>query len=44
VSPGDDALRWDGRDDGGRLMAPGLYFAKLEAPSWAATRRIAMVP
>jgi hypothetical protein len=25
------ALEWDGKDDDGRLLAPGLYFARAEA-------------
>jgi flagellar hook assembly protein FlgD len=31
ASAGANALRWDRRDDAGRELAPGLYFARLEA-------------
>ncbi|MFN8586856.1 MAG: FlgD immunoglobulin-like domain containing protein [Candidatus Eisenbacteria bacterium] len=37
---GEHAIAWDGCDDGGRAVAAGLYFAKLEAPGFGATRRI----
>ncbi len=37
---GEHAVAWDGRDDGGRAVAAGLYFAKLETPGFSATRRI----
>ncbi|MCC6653357.1 MAG: hypothetical protein IT348_19555 [Candidatus Eisenbacteria bacterium] len=40
LEAGEHAIRWDGRDDGGRPVAAGLYFAKLESPGFAATRRI----
>jgi flagellar hook assembly protein FlgD len=28
---GPHSSRWDGRDDGGRAVASGVYFARLEA-------------
>jgi len=37
---GEHALAWDGRDDAGRSVAPGLYFARLEAPAFTASCRI----
>jgi hypothetical protein len=36
-------VTWDGRDDAGSAVAPGLYFARLEAPGFRATRRIARI-
>jgi hypothetical protein len=33
-------LRWDGRDAGGRRVAPGLYLARVEAGGLTATTRI----
>jgi hypothetical protein len=40
VEAGEHRLAWDGRDDAGRAAAPGLYLARLEAPGFAATRRL----
>lgn len=37
---GEHAAPWDGRDEEGRAVAPGLYFARFETPGFAATRRI----
>lgn len=34
---------WDGRDDGGRSMASGVYVARLEAGAWSATSRMALI-
>jgi hypothetical protein len=30
-APGQYSVRWDGRDDAGRVMAPGVYFYRLNA-------------
>jgi hypothetical protein len=38
--PGVHVLRWDGRDDGGRPVAPGLYFVRAEAAGAAISSRI----
>jgi hypothetical protein len=32
VGPGEHAVVWDGRDDAGNAVAPGVYFARLTAP------------
>jgi hypothetical protein len=37
------ALTWDGRDDGGRRAAPGVYFVRLKAASRVETRRVVKV-
>lgn len=37
-------LRWDGRDDAGRAMPRGLYFARLTAPGISANTRLPLVP
>ena len=37
---GDHLERWDGRDDLGRAVAPGLYWAKLIAPAGNLTATI----
>ena len=36
-------VSWDGRDAGGRAVAPGLYFARLEADRRAAITRKVVV-
>lgn len=40
---GEHAIPFDGRDDGGRTLAPGLYLARFVAPGFAATRRMAVI-
>ena len=37
---GRHSASWDGRDDGGRVAGPGVYFAKLEAGGNRASRRV----
>jgi hypothetical protein len=34
---------WDGRDDSGRVLAPGLYFTRLDWAGRVATRRLTLV-
>jgi len=41
--PGEIALRWDGRDDSGRQLEPGVYFVRARGPEGAVTRRFALV-
>ena len=41
--PGSYTLRWDGRDDGGRLMASGVYFYRLQAGGRIATRKLLLL-
>lgn len=41
---GPAALLWDGRDDGGRPVEPGLYVARLEAARSGSAARRASVP
>jgi flagellar hook assembly protein FlgD len=43
LEAGEHHVTWDGRDDAGRLMADGIYFAGLETAEGRATRRIARV-
>lgn len=40
---GPHALAWDGTDDQGRRLAPGLYLYRLKAGSLAGTRRMVML-
>jgi len=37
---GAHVLVWDGRDDAGRALGPGLYFARLATPAGARTARV----
>ena len=37
--PGPYAISWDGRDDGGHLVAAGVYFYRLEGGNAASTMR-----
>ena len=39
-SAGEHRLRWDGRDEGGRSVAPGVYLAKLVAGGDVLERRL----
>lgn len=43
LEAGEHRLAWDGRDDAGRLVASGMYFAELETSRGRATRRLARV-
>ncbi|MFC1682581.1 N-acetylmuramoyl-L-alanine amidase [Candidatus Zixiibacteriota bacterium] len=36
-------LRWDGRDEGGHMVASGIYFCQLQAGSQRATMRMSMI-
>jgi len=40
LAAGEHARSWDGRDDAGRRVPAGLYFARLASPGFAATLRI----
>jgi hypothetical protein len=39
---GSSQLAWDGRDDAGRALAAGVYFARLETGAGARTRRMVL--
>lgn len=43
MDAGEHRLTWDGRDDAGRQVASGLYFAGVETEGGRTTRRIARV-
>ncbi len=36
-------VAWDGRNDKGKPVAAGVYFYKLEAPGWAAAKKMMLV-
>lgn len=40
-APGSHSFEWDGRDDAGRNVAPGVYFAIVRAPDGERTTRVA---
>jgi hypothetical protein len=40
-APGPHSFEWDGRDDDGRLVAPGVYFAVARTPDGEKVTRIA---
>jgi hypothetical protein len=39
LAPNTYSLTWDGRDDGGRSVAPGVYFWRLESENSTLTRK-----
>jgi FlgD Ig-like domain len=43
LDAGEHRVAWDGRDDAGRLVGNGVYFAQLETANGKAARRIARV-
>jgi len=42
-APGRYTLRWDGKDDGGRAVAAGIYVCRLAAPGAAHVRKLTVV-
>jgi hypothetical protein len=38
--PGVQTVNWDGRDDRGRSVSAGVFFARLATPTWSRTQRI----
>jgi hypothetical protein len=42
-SPGVFTATWDGRDDSGQQVVSGIYFVKLQAGQFAASRKMALV-
>ena len=40
---GRHTARWDGRDDSGREVAPGIYFYRLETSRFSATQRMTLL-
>ena len=43
VGAGPHAAEWNGRDDAGRRVAPGVYFYRLRAPGIADTKRMVVL-
>ena len=42
-SPGTFTVTWDGRDDGGRYLAAGVYFTKFQAGTFQRTAKAVML-
>ncbi len=40
VSPGDHAVAWDGRNESGQRVPPGVYFYRLQSAGSADTKRL----
>lgn len=43
LEAGPHALRWDGRDESGRRVAPGVYFYRLGSDGFTGSRRMVML-
>lgn len=43
IGAGEQAVSWDGRDDAGRAVASGVYFARLAAGAARSTRRLVLL-
>ena len=43
VEPGRHGMVWDARDDAGRGLASGVYFYRLDAAGFSATRRVMLI-
>jgi hypothetical protein len=43
LDAGAHAVRFDGRDDSGRALAPGLYLARIAAPGLSSTQRLLVI-
>ncbi|RKX32780.1 MAG: hypothetical protein DRP71_11545, partial [Verrucomicrobia bacterium] len=43
LSRGTHTFKWDGRDDGGRGVAGGVYFFRLEAADYTNTRKMTLI-
>jgi hypothetical protein len=41
--PGEHSITWDGTDDLGRRVHPGIYFCRIKAGGRSATRKVAML-
>ena len=43
VQAGRNSFTWDGADDRGHSVAPGVYFYRLDAPGFSETRRMMLL-
>jgi hypothetical protein len=44
VEPGEHLARWDGRDNYGRAVAPGIYFVRIATSQGSAAKRVVLLP
>lgn len=44
LEPGEHAVRWDGHDDGGRRLGPGVYLARLRFDGEARRAKLVLAP
>lgn len=44
AAPGPQAVTWDGKDDAGRLVAPGVYLARATVAGQHADRKVVRIP
>jgi hypothetical protein len=43
LEPGSYSPRWDGRDQGGRVVSPGVYFVRIQSGDFSATTKLVRV-
>jgi flagellar hook assembly protein FlgD len=43
AAAGLNQLTWNGTDDGGKRLAPGMYFLQLTTPPGSASRRVLLL-
>lgn len=43
ADPGEHAVQWNGRDDAGRRVAPGVYLYRLRGPGVVDTKRVVVI-
>ena len=43
LPPGEHSVAWDGRDDGGRTLASGVFFARLVADAVVAHHKMLLL-
>jgi hypothetical protein len=43
LTPGTHVLEWDGRDDAGAPLRSGVYFCRVDAATFHATRRLVLI-
>lgn len=43
LAAGAHVFPWDGRDDAGRAVAPGVYLARVSTPEGAKTARVVII-
>jgi flagellar hook assembly protein FlgD len=41
---GEHRLSWNGNDEGGRKVAPGVYFLRIHAAGATRTQRVVLIP